>query len=77
MFAMTDTTPLPPMARSGRVMLSSPDRTEKSGPHAAITWLIWSSEPDASLTPTTFFTSRARRAIVSVSTLIAVRPWML
>ena len=32
-------------------MLSSPDSTEKSGPQAAMTWLIWSSEPDASFTP--------------------------
>src|SRR2546427_8103627 len=47
---MTETTPWPPIARSGRVRLSSPERTEKSGPHAAITWLIWSSDPDASFT---------------------------
>ena len=58
-------------------MLSSPERTEKSGPQAAMTWLIWSSDPEASFTPTMVFTSRTSRARVSVSTLIAVRLWML
>ena len=42
-----------------------------------MTWLIWSSEPEASLTPTMFGQSRTSRASVSVSTLMAVRPWML
>src|SRR3970040_499751 len=77
MVAITEKAVWPPMASSGRVRLSSPDSTEKFGPQAAITWLIWSRLPDASLTPTMFRQSRARRAIVAVSTLIAVRPWML
>ena len=42
-----------------------------------MTWVIWSSEPEASLTPTMFGQSRTSRAIVSVSTLTAVRPAML
>ena len=58
-------------------MLSSPESTLKSGPQARMTWVIWSSEPEASLTPTMFGQSLARRAIVSVSTLTAVRPAML
>jgi hypothetical protein len=65
------------MAMSGSVMLSSPESTEKLGPQAAITWLIWSRLPEASFTPTMFLQSRASRAIVAVSTLTAVRPWML
>src|SRR5262245_11848049 len=61
----------------GNVMLSSPERTLKSGPHARMTWVIWSSEPDASFTPTMFGQSLTIRTRVSVSTLTAVRPWML
>src|SRR3990172_3391525 len=70
MFAITETTPWPPIARSGSVMLSSPERTEKSGPHAAITWLIWSREPEASFTPATVFTSRTSRSSVAVAPLL-------
>ena len=77
MFAITEMTPWPPMARRGSVRLSSPESTEKSGPQAATTWLIWSSEPEASFTPTTFRASRTRRSSVAVSTLTAVRLWML
>src|SRR6185436_2619982 len=77
MLAITEITPWPPMAMSGRVMLSSPDSTVKVGPQAAMTWLIWSRLPEASLTPTMLWQSQARRAIVAVSTLTAVRLWML
>jgi hypothetical protein len=77
MLAITEMTPWPPMAMRGMVRLSSPERTVKSGPHAAMTCAIWSSEPEASLTPAMLRQSRARRAIVAVSMLIAVRLAML
>ena len=75
--AMTEITPRPPTDMRGRVRLSSPESTLKSGPQARMTWVIWSREPEASLTPTRFLQSLARRARVSVSTLMAVRPAML
>jgi len=53
--------------------LSSPEITTKSGPQEAITFDIWSSEPEASLTPTMVFTSRASLAIVSVIANIVPR----
>jgi hypothetical protein len=58
-------------------MLSSPESTLNSGPQATMTWVIWSSEPDASFTPTILEQSLTRRARVSVSTFTAVRPAML
>jgi hypothetical protein len=75
--AITEMTPRPPTAMSGSVRLSSPDRTEKSGPQFRMTCVIWSSEPDASFTPTMLAQSLTRRTSVSVSTLTAVRPAML
>jgi hypothetical protein len=70
-------TPRPPTAMRGSVRLSSPDSTLKSGPQARMTWVIWSSEPEASFTPTIPGQSLTSRTSVSVSTLIAVRPAML
>src|SRR6266446_4034274 len=73
MLAITEMTPRPPTAITGSVRLSSPDRTANSGPQARTTCVTWSRDPDASLTPTMFLQSRARRARVSVSTLAAGR----
>ena len=77
MLAMTEMTPRPPTDISGSVRLSSPESTLKSGPQATMTWVIWSSEPEASLMPTMLGQSLAMRASVSVATLTAVRPAML
>ena len=74
MFPTTDTTPRPPTDRIGRVRLSSPESTVRSQP--AATCEAASSEPVASLTPTTWGTS-ASRIRVSGRMLPPVRPGML
>ena len=61
MLAITEMTPRPPTDMSGSVRLSSPDTTEKSGPQARITWVIWSRDPEASFTPTMVGQSFASR----------------
>jgi len=58
---MTRTTPLRRSPGAERdVVVARQDR--KVGPHAAITWLIWSSEPDALLHARDVLHIRARRA---------------
>ena len=70
----TEITPRPPTARSGSVMLSSPESTVRSV--AARTCEAWSIEPVASLSMA-MPGSSARRMIVSGSMLRPVRVGML
>ena len=74
MLPTTEITPSPPMDISGSVRLSSPLRTVRSVVQRICE--AWSSEPVASLT-SAMFGSSARRAIVSGSMFLPVRPGML
>jgi hypothetical protein len=74
MLPTTEITPRPPIASSGSVMLSSPERTVRSV--AASTCEAWSIIPVASLT-IAMPGSSARRRIVSGSMLRPVRAGML
>ena len=69
-------TPLLPIARSGSVLTSSPERIASPSGQAAIILETCSKSPLDSFTATTCSMS-ARRAIVSASMFEAVRPGML
>ena len=71
-FEATDTTPLPPIARTASVQLSSPARTPKSCGRSRQIKAIWSRLPEASLTATIRGCS-ARRRSVAGSTFVPVR----
>jgi len=62
---------------NGSVRESSPLRMTNFGPQAARIWLTRSQEPPASLMPTMFGKSAARRRTVSTPISIPQRPGML
>ena len=70
-------TPWAPTLMKGSVSESSPLTISNFGPQAARNWLTRSHEPPASLMPTIFLNSDARRLTVSIPISMPQRPGML
>ena len=75
-FEATEMTPRPPIAISGNVIASSPERTMKSSGSSWQISVIWLMLPEASFTPM-MFGSVAMRASVFGSTFTPARPGTL
>ena len=75
-FDATEMTPRPPIAISGNVSASSPERMMKSEGSSLQTSIIWLMLPEASLTPMMLGIAE-RRASVAGSTFTPARPGTL